>query len=294
MKLRLRIGPSTSCYHAAAALLAGEQPARPELATALEPPTITLRSALEQYGVPVEKFLEHAAPLSAVGDSQQELVGTALSKAVGRAHGERATPAVRRAIGELLAAFDAALPNLADELSLRQRPIEEQWQARGPGLLVGVRRMTEPELLVDEADVILVYPFLGGGGAAHPRYNSIRFEALLANPVPGVPEVVRLAWLLAQLNLDLPRYADHLNRTRLLLVARLTLVPIVLHAAEEVELLRYDLPTLQSALQAWHLVTPSDEHTTRTLDEWWQVYADSRPDFVAGLLALDRMLSDTA
>ena len=60
--------------------------------------------------------------------------------------------------------------------------------------------------------MILVQPVLGGAGAAHWLYNSVHIEAVLANPVAELPEVVRLGWLLAQLNFDLPMFVGDLLR----------------------------------------------------------------------------------
>ena len=68
--------------------------------------------------------------------------------------------------------------------------------------MAAIGRLTERELVVERADVILVHPVLGGGGWAYPPYNAVCFEAVLANPIAELPEVVRLGWLLAQLNLD--------------------------------------------------------------------------------------------
>ena len=51
------------------------------------------------------------------------------------------------------------------------------------------------------ASVILVRPALGGGGAAFPEAKAVSFEAMLANPQRELPEIVRLAWLLAQIEL---------------------------------------------------------------------------------------------
>src|SRR5690606_23019649 len=97
-----------------------------------------------------------------------------------------------------------------EELELRSAPLREQWEARGGGLLATLARLTTAGLVPEMADVILVHPVLGGGGAAHWQYNSVQFEAVLANPLAELPEVLRLGWLLAQLNFDLPLYEDHL------------------------------------------------------------------------------------
>ena len=50
------------------------------------------------------------------------------------------------------------------------------------GLLKGVVDLTCPEILVEEATVVLVHPALGGGGGASLPYNVARIEAVAAEP----------------------------------------------------------------------------------------------------------------
>ena len=133
-------------------------------------------------------------------------------------------------------------PKLLDELELRAGPLREQWEGRGPGLLAGICRLTEPGILVERADVLVVYPVAGGGGTAHREHNAVSIEAVLANPLPQLPEVARLAWLIAQLNLDLPRYTETLRGSRR--VAALATIPPTLAAAADVELVQDDRATL--------------------------------------------------
>ena len=116
---------------------------------------------------------------------------------------------------ELIAAFETTRPRAAEELPLRIDPLRSQWEARGPGLLAAMRRLSADDLLVPAASLMLVQPVLGGGGLAHPSSNGVTFEGLLANPLPQLPEVLRLGWLLGQLNFDLPAYEELLGRTRL-------------------------------------------------------------------------------
>jgi hypothetical protein len=157
--------------------------------------------------------------------------------------------------------------------------------------------LTELGLVVEQADVILVHPALGGGGYAHLPYNSVRIEAVLANPHAELPEVVRLAWLVSQLSLDLPKYSEKIDPTRLAHVAALAVMPPVLSAAEQVELARYDDATLRLALSSWAMpgVGASPEADTEvvvgTLDTWWRTFTESPAPFPVALVALDQMLA---
>ena len=102
-----------------------------------------------------------------------------------------------------------------------------------------------------EAEVVLVYAYQGGGGAAHLPYNSARIEALETDQDEQLPEVVRLAWMIAQLNVDLPLFSESIHRDRLPLVASLAMLPPTLNAAQDAELARCDSTTIRRAVGAW-------------------------------------------
>jgi hypothetical protein len=161
-------------------------------------------------------------------------------------------------------------------------------------MLAQIGRSTESELVVPQADVLLVHPAMGGAGRAHLAYNSVRIEAVLANPQAALPEIVRLAWLLAQLSNDLPQHQGNLSRARVAEVGGLAFVPPTLAAAESVELARYGLPTLALAVTTWQVPVADPASIAPVLDEWWQVYCASRPAWSVALAALDRMLYDTS
>jgi hypothetical protein len=183
-----------------------------------------------------------------------------------------------------------AIPNLTDELALRERPLREQWEARGPGLIWNIANLTEAGLVPEQADVLLVRPAFGGAGAAHLQANSLRVEAVLANPHAELPEVVRLAWLVAQLDLDLPRHSEEIQADRLPHVARLAMIPPVLKAAEAVELVRYSPELIGRAIAAWHLAVPPGLDAVSVVSDWWETYQLDKTPFQVALAALDAMV----
>lgn len=237
--------------------------------------------------------LDHLVALSGEVESDEQLAEMTLVKSQGLgsfSESQRQRLAAAIAAGE--ARVLQAMPDLVNQLTTRGGPLRQHWEARGPGMLNFLERITEPKLLVDRADVILVHPVLGGGGGAHLLYNTARIEALVANPHESLPETVRLAWLLAQLHADLPAYAEGISGDRLPAVAELAMVCPILTAAEQVELARFDDVTLALALRAWPAHSSDHPQILDVVQRWWETCRASRPAWPVGLAALDEMLGD--
>ncbi len=287
MDLDWRSSVPASALFAALAMVRGRTLIEPTIESTLRPVVNALAAGLQPFGYQAEPLLAELVAQSTLVESAAELAETALNKRVGRAHDAHAWPLLAQAIEQLLAAFLVARPRAADELPLRTAPLGNQWEARGPGLLASMRRLSAADLLVPAAGVVLVHPVLGGGGMAHPQYNRVTFEGLLANPIPRLPEVLRLGWLLGQLNFDLPGFEEPLGRQRLAMVGPLALIPIVLAAAEDVELARADAEHLRLAADSW-LGLPA---AAEALGPWWETYRSRRPSWPAALLALETLLA---
>ncbi len=286
IELRWLVSTAASALHAAAAMLDGRPLADRKTAEAIGPEVSQLGSDLASLGIEPVRFFEHAIPASTQLDAPTRLAEVVTIKTLGLAAGAGDAPVLARRLIALFAAFADANPNALDELELRSKPICEQWEARGPGLMAAIGRAAEDDLLVDAADVILVHPVLGGGGVAHPLYNSVRIEAVLANPFAELPEVVRLGWLLSQLKLDLPKYHDNLPPGRMTQVGPLAMIPPALAAAREVELARLDAAMLDTALSAWTSAVVDPDK----LFDWWETCQSSQPPWTVALGALARML----
>lgn len=286
-------GQSTSPFHAAAAIARDAPLADAQIAKAMRGPTAEL-SRLLRGAVPEKAFWQNVVPLSVGIESRDELARATLMKVPPDAAAIIEARDLSRRLSDLTAAFAHVAPGAADELSLRAGPLREAWQSRGPGLLRAVARLTDERLIPERADVVLVRPVLGGGGEAFPPHRLVTIEAMLANPHPQLPEVVRLGWLLTQLNLGAPVFAEQIEASRLPRVAALAMLPVVLSAAEDVELARCEPSTIEAALPAWHLANDSDEarraELLDLLTRWWQTYCHARPPFAKALRALDEML----
>jgi hypothetical protein len=143
--------------------------------------------------------------------------------------------------------------------------------------------------VVESARVCLVLPAAGGHGVVHAPTNTVRLEALLANPHPRLPEVVRLGWLLGQLQADLPPLVEHVPAGRAESLMMLAMVPATLAAAEDVELASCDAATIGDSLKCWHV--PHDSTTAEVLLRWWQTYSSSQAEWRVALAALGQMLA---
>lgn len=291
METRWLASVSASCLHAAEGLCRGRKVADDRFAAALVEPAARLAEEIRAVGLPAARFWRHLTALAAGIDNDRRLAELAITKTIGPGdRTESAVPRVARWITELENAGRKAAPGMLDELQLRGEPLRMQWDARGRGLVRRIAQITDERLLVSNTEIVLVHPTFGGGGAAHLPYNTVRIEALLANPHDALPETVRLGWYVAQLNLDLPMFSERILADRLPHVAALAMLPPLLTAAEHVELARYDADTLRLALEQWDIPAPGDIDLLHTLLDWWDTCVDTQPGWSTALVALDRML----
>jgi hypothetical protein len=257
-QLRWLIKPVASCLHAGDVVRRGLVVADGAVSQSFADPVRQLDLALAAAHVDVNAFWEAAIPCVARADHQHGLVERCLAAYADASPPPASLDRVMSCVTALEQAAYAVWPRLSEELRLRERPIREQWESRGPGLLRQVARLTGSPWRVHGADVALVAPCLGGGGAAHPAYNLVHLEAVLANPWATLPEPVRLGWLLAQLGTaDDVFTREHAGSgQRYGMLRSLATLPIVLEAAEFVEWTRGDGETLEQALGAWRPAAP--------------------------------------
>lgn len=291
MELAWQTDECASAFAAAAAVLRGRALVEPSVARALAEPVDGLRRVIELAGLSTEAFLSHLLPLASDRDSRLELVRVVLRKTLGPRHVASRENEINAALVSVLQAFTRAVPRLEVELRLREPPLRMQWEARGPGLCTFVRRLVDERIFPERARVELLYPVLGGGGESFMLYNTVHLEALLAHADEALPEVVRLGWLLSTLNLELPAYCQGLDRRRIELVGPLAMVPLVLFAAEQVELSRFDRSTVRLALQTWRIGSHDLDVLAENLHQWGAAFVDSQTTFHTALTALDRMLA---
>ncbi len=158
------------------------------------------------------------------------------------------------------------------QLELRSRPIRELWDGYGRALVRQVERRAGCPVGDRPVKVCLLMPHTGGGGwvSIAPHWtridqphlaDRIAWEAMLTNPNPKLPELLRLLWLGIQPSLwrllGVPRVLlpknlqdKRLPRDWLHLLAA-AMVPLVLEAGEALELTGPAGELLEPALAAW-------------------------------------------
>jgi hypothetical protein len=289
-ELRWKVSASATCLHAAACQAAGVPKANAELATALDAAAEALVAELLSAGWPLQEALHALAGLASEVGNNRQLVSRAAARLNPTCGDDATLVRLAGAISDLEAAMRRAQPQLEEEMAVRIGPIREQWEARGPGMLSEVSRLADEAAVPAAAEIVLVAPYAGGHGLAHAAHNRVTFEAVLVNPIAELPEVVRLAWLISQLNSDLPRYSDVLPAGRSRLLMAFATIPPVLAAAEAVELARYSEATLSLALSAWRLPGETPDLIAAKLSSWWDAWLNLPKSWPVAMAALERML----
>jgi len=142
-------------------------------------------------------------------------------------------------------------------------------------LLAGVKKWTQEAVLVEEAAIFMLSPVtVGGDGAAHLPYNSVRIE-MTAGEKAELPEVLRLAWLPAQLKLDLPPSCEGVPVARLDLTAGLAMVPVALSTGESFKLTSCTPDAIARAVRTWVAAGERTEALAATVALWWDVSSKS-------------------
>lgn len=205
-------------------------------------------------------------------------------------------PLVSGLIANLELSFAGQFPKFSEEIRLRSQLLEQLWMSYGPGLMHSIGRQTESELIVESAQVFVLQPIVGGAGYATLRSNRAYLEGILANVQPVLPEYLRLAHLVAQLDFERPVFSELIHGYRLPLIAGLSTLPATLRAAEELGLCAVDEKLLTEAVRLWVLSEHQESPITdaqvlaMTLNTWWETYQASRPAWRVALTALERMI----
>jgi hypothetical protein len=284
--------PATSCLHAAHALHSSRPVVDERLHAALAAPTQDLHSTMLALGLDAARLWRQLLCMAHQFENKRQLAQITLFRAFGTTQaGPALLVELEGRLGDLQRAYLALFPDVAQELTLRGGPLREQWEARGPGMLRHAGNLFRETVVVPGADVLLVQPVRGGYGEAQLYNNTVRFEAVLANPESRLPESVRLLWNFLQLNLDVPVLSELVHGDRLPLVASLAMLPAALEAALAVELVADDPALLELALTLWHVDVADPADAALKLAAWWEEFRATQPSLRVALPALAEMFA---
>ena len=293
MELRWKASFSASCLHAVTCLDEGLPAADLEISALLRPAAAQLQQELHACGLAGAQILPQLTGLSSEIQDNRQLIQLAVTQVLGtNTISEAAVNRLAGRIADLESTLRYHRPQLVNELAIRGRPLREQWETRGPGLLSNVARQTSENFVAPTGEVVLVYPLVGGQGRAHLNNNRVTLEAVLANPHDDLPETVRLGWLLTQLNFDMPMFSDPIPRFHLPIVASLACLPLVLAGAESVEWSTLSRESIARAIECWHLPTDLPADIASRLHNWWQAYAEGETPWSVAIAALDQILHE--
>ncbi|MEY4568452.1 MAG: hypothetical protein RLY14_3422, partial [Planctomycetota bacterium] len=203
MQLTWKPSVSSSALHAAEIVASGRSLLNKQLHSALENIAPAVQEIASSSLIGSDRFWDWLIGLSCEHENNIQLAERVIAKAY--SGNSRTGDAVSRLAKQIAAAEEALLdsiPRVKEEIPLRIRPLQELWDSYGAGLLIEIGRLADPSFLVKEALIIPVLPVVGGHGGVLLQSNRIWIEAVLTNPNPTLPEVVRLAWLLSQLEAD--------------------------------------------------------------------------------------------
>ena len=291
MQLSWKPRTSSSALHAAELIVHGHSLLDAKLQASLDPTALAIEEMAKRSQIGSERFWDWLIGLSCEYENDIQLAERVLSKSYGTdaRSGDRATK-LSQLIGDAEKVLFTSFPKLSEELPLRLLPLQELWNSYGPGLMREIGLLTDPTLIVSSATVIPVQPVTGGHGGVLLQSNRCWIEAMLTNSNPTLPEVLRLAWLLSQLEADLPIHGELVNSGRLPWVASLAMLPPVLLAGEEFELSKFSEDQLLLATEKWWIPNSTEHSLVDTVLSWWETYTNERPPWRIALTALDKML----
>jgi hypothetical protein len=252
-------------------------------------PAQWLGEEIRAAGLPEGPFWDYLLPLSAQLENNRQLVEAVLRRMLPpkqRVDNSRVTH-LAGCIADLEAAVAQAQPDLVEALLPRAERARAEWDAVGPGLLERIAALTDPGVIPGGATVVPLWPAWGGFASVHLAWNLARVE-LDAEGVRLLPDAVRIAWLLAQLNLELPMFSETITAGRLPEVAALAMLPPTLQAAAEARLVDRAV-ALNQAFAALPLEIADPSSTAEKMETWWQTYLDARPGWDVALAALERL-----
>lgn len=201
-RLRWDVADRLSALHAAHGWASGTPGIDPALNAKIAAPLTRLSKRLVAAEVDLERFWSQLMAVAAAGTGDLEACQQALAAAgLGILTIDSTAAAIASGLAETRLAYHDRFPKAAGQLELRARPIRQQWDAYGPGLLRRIGQQTHESYLPKSVTGVMLTPYCGGAGDCSTATETFWMEAVLTNPVAAVPEVLRAAWLVTRIGI---------------------------------------------------------------------------------------------
>ncbi len=303
-RLRWTTGERLTPIHAARCFSIGVRSVDESIARLISPSMSVLNDRLAGAELDLNAFWSRLVKVAAAGETDLAACTAALTAAgCSPLSVDTTASAIHSQLAEVRRLHQERYPKLADQLALRGRPLRDQWDGFGAGLLKRISKLTHPSFLPKQVTATMLAPYRGGDGGFDASAARLWIEAMLTNPVADIPEVLRLVWLVAQVGMisalttgSEDSHGDpwvaprHVSR-----VAALATMALTLEAGAYLEMIPATAETLPlmfaKAAQTWRI--PLDGATQDVLENWWRQFRDLQTTPPVTLKALDRMLHPT-
>ncbi len=292
VKIRWQADPQLSGLQAAYIVATGAACADHKTEVALLQPITEINSRLVSASLDIGKFWQQLLAEYVFDSSQSKACEIALTIAgCSELQLEQTARVVENRLSECRIAFQKRFPKLEQQLDLRGRPIRDQWETFGPGLLSQIAKMIWIESPPADwwparVDGLLVQPMRGGDGGFDGEASKFWIEALLTDADPAVPEVLRVAWLLTQLAVQ-THTRERSSEIAESLPWEIASVPLVLRAGRELEIIKTDTLPIATAMQLWNL---GSDREVKIVQQWWRERQSSSAAMPVDLKRLQGML----
>ena len=309
-----------SVIHAAFVVATGGRCTDVKSENALVVPTSEINTRLASASLDVHRFWSALFAEVAMGKTARAACGNALlASGCSELLVDQTSAALGSRLDDCRIAIQARFPKLREQLALRASPLKDRWQTYGPGLLIETAKRIwssspPPNWWPSEVDCLLVQPMRGGDGGFDSGQQRVWMEAMLTDADPNVGEIYRLVYWVTRVaigrhldkTLGTPAASNDATRRssdasdqmpedfgsgthrRSSLPWDLGIVPVVLGAAAELELLRSPQLPINQAISLWRL---GDSQVSQTVQTWWDQWENNDTAMPLKLKALDRMLA---
>lgn len=286
--IRWQSHPELSAAHAAYVVASQSGCTDSKAEQLLIDPVTNVNNRLLSSSMDVGEFWRTYLLQVLLGNEQEQACATALATAgCSELQLDQTCKSILGQLKDARGLFMRRFPKLTEQLELRSRPLKDKWDTFGPGLLRDVGRQIWDQNPPSDwwrspVTGYLVQPMRGGDGGYDSSSGRFWIEAMLTDVDMQVPEVLRAAWLITRMSIE-SYTREKSGEVTLAMPWRLVAIPLVLTAAQNLEILRGPELPIARAMQLWE---HSDSRLAETIGQWWSEHRRNRTPLPAALKVL--------